>query len=104
MVSAIRWYQCVRGADEVAGAVGRGPADVTVRAELGAWRPGVKHLADPDPAGGELVACSLDVGDYQIEALGRAGRLLETAAGEQSLTCRSVHKQQEAETDGGEQA
>ncbi len=57
--------------------IGRGPADATARAvglELSARRPGVEHLADLDTAGDEFVARSLDVGDDQVEALGRAGR------------------------------
>ena len=66
-----------RGERAVAGVFGRRSADATVRAvglELGARRLGVEHLADLDTAGGELVARSLDVGDDQVEALGRAGR------------------------------
>ena len=66
-----------RGEGAVAGVIGRGAADATARAvglELSARRPGVEHLADLDTAGGELVARSLDVGDDQVEALGRAGR------------------------------
>ena len=66
-----------RGEGAVAGVIGRGPADATARAvglELSARRPGVEHLADLDTAGDELVARSLDVGDDQVEALGRAGR------------------------------
>ena len=57
--------------------IGRGPADATARAvglELSARRPGVEHLADLDTAGDEFVARSLDVGDDQVQALGRAGR------------------------------
>ena len=57
--------------------IGRGPADSTARAvalELSSRRPGVEHLADLGTAGDELVACRLDVGDDQVEALGRARR------------------------------
>ena len=66
-----------RGERAIAGVVGCGPADSTARAvalELSSRRPGVEHLADLGTAGDELVACSLDVGDDQVEALGRARR------------------------------
>ena len=42
--------------------------------EPGAQRPFVEHLADLDAAGDELVARRLDVGDDQVQALGRTGR------------------------------
>ena len=57
--------------------IGRGPADATARAvglELRARRPGVENHADLDTAGDEFVARSLDVGNDQVEALGRAAR------------------------------
>ena len=66
-----------RGERAVAGVIGRGAADAAARAvglELSAGRPGVEHLADLGTAGGELVARGLDIGDDQVQALGRAGR------------------------------
>ena len=66
-----------RGEGSVGGVIGCGPADATARAvglELSARRSGVEHLADVDTEGDELVARSLDVGDDQVEAVGRPGR------------------------------
>src|SRR5262249_10520768 len=66
-----------RGERAIAGVIGRGPADSTSRAiglELSSRRAAVEHLADPGPAGDELIARRLDVGDDQVEALYRAGR------------------------------
>ena len=57
--------------------IGLGPGNSTARAvglELRAWRPSVEYLADRDTAGGEFFARSLDVGNNQVEAAGRAGR------------------------------
>src|SRR5438034_8290935 len=57
--------------------IGRGPADATARAvalELSARRLCVEHLADLDTVGGEVIARCLDIGDDQVQALGRAGR------------------------------
>src|SRR5207253_3972444 len=66
-----------RGERAIAGMVGCGPADPTARAvtlELSPRRPGVEHLADHRTTDDELVACSLDVGDDEVKALGRARR------------------------------
>ena len=66
-----------RGEREIAGMVGCGPPDSTARAvalELRSRCPGVEHLADLGPTGDEVVACRLDLGDDQVEALGRARR------------------------------
>ena len=66
-----------RGEGAVAAVVGRRARSTRPRAvglELGARLLGVEHLADLDAAGGELVARGLDVGDDQVEALGRARR------------------------------
>ena len=66
-----------RGERAVAGVLGRGAADATARAvglEPSARRRVVEHLADLDAARGELVARGLDVGDDQVQALGRARR------------------------------
>src|SRR5262249_44628519 len=61
----------------VAGVFGGRPAESTARAiglELSARRPSVEHLAGLDTAGDEFVTRSLDVGDDEVEALGRARR------------------------------
>src|SRR5580658_3293617 len=61
----------------VAGMIRRGPVEAAVpalRLELGPRRSSVKHLADIDAASGELAARRLDVGDDEVEALGRPGR------------------------------
>src|SRR5262249_36434102 len=66
-----------RGKRAVAGMIGRGPADTaatTARPELSSRRRGVKHFADLDAASDQLVACSLNVGDDQVEALRRTSR------------------------------
>ncbi len=65
-----------RGEGGVGGVIGRGAAEASARAvglELRARRPGVEHLADLDAVRHEIVARGLDVGDDQVQALGRAG-------------------------------
>src|ERR1700737_579200 len=72
---AVAVWIAERGERAIAGMVGCGPADSTARAvapELSSRRPGVEHLADLGTSGGELLACGLDVGDDEVEALGRA--------------------------------
>jgi hypothetical protein len=57
--------------------IGRGAANAAACAvglELSPRRRGVEHLADLRTAGNQLVARSLNVGDDQVEAVGRAGR------------------------------
>src|SRR5262249_16426181 len=57
--------------------LGRRTADAAVRAdrpEPGARRPFVEHLAGLDTAGDELGARGLDVGDDQVQVLGRTRR------------------------------
>jgi hypothetical protein len=57
--------------------IGRRAADATIRSvvmEPSAGRPFVEHLADLGTAGDELGARSLDVGDDQVQVLGRTGR------------------------------
>src|SRR6267378_2982733 len=74
---AVAVWIAERGERAIACMVGCGPADSTARAvalELSSRRRGVEHLADPGTTGDELVACSLDLGDDQVEALGRARR------------------------------
>ena len=61
----------------LAGIIGRRAADATIRTvvlEPSAGRPLVEHLADLGTAGDELGARSLDVGDDQVQVLGRPGR------------------------------
>ena len=74
---AVAVWIAERGKRAVAGVTGRRPADATipaVRLELRARHGGVKHFADFRSMSGELVACGFDVGDDQVQALGRAGR------------------------------
>ena len=57
--------------------IGCGAAHATARSaglELSARRPGVEHLADLGTAGGEFAVRSLNIGNDQVQALGRAGR------------------------------
>ena len=66
-----------RGERAIAAVVGRRAADAIVRAgrmEPRAECPLVEDLADLDAPGEEPVAGGLDVGDDQVQPLGRAGR------------------------------
>src|SRR5581483_5307082 len=58
----------------VAAVLGSRAADAAVVMEPGARRPFAEHLADLDTVREELVARGLDVGDDQVQALGRPGR------------------------------
>ena len=66
-----------RGERAVAAMIGRGTADAVagaVRTEPRARRPLVEHLADLGAAAGELASRGIDVGDCQVQVLGRTGR------------------------------
>src|SRR6266581_1096963 len=63
-----------RSKGRVAAVIGVRPTDTTVAfgTELSTRFQSMEHLTDLDPAGNELFASSFDIGNDQVETLGRA--------------------------------
>src|ERR1700728_763648 len=63
-----------RGKRAVSGMIGRWPADAAaaVDLELSPWSSGVEDLTHLNTTCGKIFPCCLNIGDDQIEALGRA--------------------------------
>src|SRR5262249_50537037 len=64
-----------------------------VGSELRARRPWVEHLADLDPTSVQFPACSLDIGDDQVQALRRARRGRGDLRPELNRTARSGRRE-----------
>ena len=65
-----------RGERVVGCALGGRAVDATaaVALELSPWRSGVENVTDLDTARGKIFARSLNIGDDQVETLGRSWR------------------------------